>query len=348
MRARHRFRPIALALLIVAFWNPSAKAASADSSTVLQAPVSETGLTIVTGRRRAVVLSDGERVESIRLRTGERLEAVAEIDRGFVTAGVREEESESRIFLLDGRSSGVRRFPSPPAEGVLQLRPVLLTHDEALVGAAWLEGPSPGSLRVKAAEWDGVEWGPAVTVSRASRGSQTGLAGTVLDSGAWLLVWSQFDGRDDEIMFSWREGANWSSALRVTPNNVEPDIAPALGTTKRGALLAWSRFDGSDYRLWTAEFDRGSWSRIRQVGGPGSLFPEILQRDGTIYTIVRRAAPRGWSVRKRSLAGSAETVAFVPVPDSRRPMLLRDESNSITLGWPQSGRVAEGRLERVP
>jgi hypothetical protein len=219
-------------------------------------------------------------------------------------------------------------------------------HDGELVAAAWLEGPDPMSLRVKAADWDGSRWGPVTTIGKRSEGSQTGLTGTVLEDGSTLLMWSQFDGTDDELFFSWRQSVNWSRPERVSANNRLPDVAPSVSSTGKGALAAWSRFDGSTYRLWTASFERGEWREERLVGEPGSLFPRFLKRRGGLYLLYRRSAdPRGWSIRGTAREDGREYVSFVPAETSSPPVLKVSSDTSITLDWPQARRELETRLE---
>ncbi len=136
-------------------------------------------------------------------------------------------------------------LPAPPGQvGVDRRSPVLLVRKETLLGIAWLEGDTASSLSVRAAAWDGDAWQDVETVSAPGPGSQTGLTGTVLADGSWLLAWSAVDGEDDEIVWSRRAGDRWTPVRPVSENNHVPDVTPVLTAAGTGALLAWSRYDG--------------------------------------------------------------------------------------------------------
>jgi hypothetical protein len=318
------------------------------SATTIQASVSEEGLALLSSPGFAKILDGGKGLRRIRVRRNERLEAVEETRNGLVTAGVRRDEDEWQLVLIEADHGGVRRLPSPPAVEALRLRPILLVEAGRLVGAAWLEGPGLQRLRVKTADWSGSQWGPVATVSAPSSGSQTGLTGTVLSDGSTLLVWSQFDGADDELFFSWRRSVNWSAPQRVSSDNMYPDVSPSATFQRRGALIAWSRFDGSTYSVWTAEFHRGKWKRERVAGESGSLFPQLIHRQGSLFLVSRSSIPRGWSIRRLAEEGRSERFSFAASESSNRPVLTKTSDASVTRSWPQERRMHKASLQAVP
>ena len=318
-------------------------------ATTIQASISNNGLAIVSSPGGARVLSAPKGMRKLNVRRNERLVAVEETKDGLVAAGIRDRGSESRLVFLESGPSGRRRLPAPAGPDALRRRPILLMDDGELVATAWLEGPDSRGLRVKVADWDGSRWGPVTTVSRPSEGSQTGLTGTVLRDGSTLLMWSQFDGTDDEILFSWRQSVNWSYPERVSVDNRNPDVAPSVSFTRKGALAAWSRFDGSTYRLWTARFDSGLWRQEQLVGESGSLFPQLLQRQDGLYLLYRSSSsPRGWSIRRTTGNARGEYASFVAAETSSPPVLSVSSEASITLAWPQDQRRVKTRLELLP
>ncbi|MDH3255158.1 MAG: hypothetical protein OEM62_09220 [Acidobacteriota bacterium] len=343
-----RMTPIPVLALILLLCPQDAATAQRGAATAIQASRGDASVVLLSGKRRAHVLSERGDRHVVRLRRGEQLMTVEQIDGGLVAAGIRHRDGQSTLFVLQSDRSGTRRLPSLPARAPLRVRPVLLVERGELVAAAWLEGPGPRQLRVKAADWNGIDWGPVATVSAPSPGSQTGLTGLVLEDGSTLLVWSQFDGHDDDILFSWRQKTTWSDPQRVLPNNALPDVTPSLGLSRGGAILSWSRFDGTDYRLWTASFRRGEWQHSRLIGEPGSLFPQVINRAGATYIVYRTAVPGGWTIRRMTASGDSDRRAFVAAASSDRPVLSSVDDTTVTLSWPQHGRKVEARLEARP
>jgi hypothetical protein len=347
----YRLRHLAVfVLLIVALAPDVAHGASKrqQAATTIQASVSDEGLALISAPGFAKVVSGPKSLRKIRVRRNEVIVAVEETSSGLVAVGtVRKDEHRRLVFLEAGRS-GTRRLSGLQRTDDLRLRPVLLMEAGRLVGAAWLEGPDLRSLKVKTADWDGSRWGPIVTVSTASPGSQTGLTGTVLEDGSTLLVWSQFDGTDDELFFSWRRSGDFSIPQRISADNDYPDVAPSVTFSARGAVVSWSRFDGSEYSVWTAEFGRGEWRRERRTGKPGSLFPQYLHRRDGLFLISRSARPRGWSIQSASRTGRMSRRSFVASDSATRPVLGTVSGDTVTLEWPQQQRQSKARMEIVP
>jgi hypothetical protein len=144
---------------------------------------------------------------------------------------------------------------------------VPLVEGSELGGLVWLEGSPAGGMGVRAAAWEDGRWAQADWIARPGKGSQTGLAGVVLRDGSWLVVWSAFDGQDDEIVSARRAGDGWQAPRRVVADNRVPDITPALAVTNQGAIAAWSRFDGTGLQPGARALERG---RLARAGGPGA------------------------------------------------------------------------------
>jgi hypothetical protein len=318
-------------------------------SEVIQPARGGQDLIVLSAPGRARVKQSGERTRRVRLRRNEKLSTVAEISRGWVAAGVREEPDRTELLILRQSSAGLERIPPPPLErGMVRLRPVLLVHRDRLVGAAWLEGRDFRHLVCKTADWDGVDWGPVVTVGSPMSGSQTGLTGTVLANGSVLLLWSQFDGQDDEIYWSLRSGTDFSTPERLGDPNRLPDITPVVTSSSRGAVAAWSRYDGRDYRLVTSRFRQARWEAPRVVGEPGALYPQLVHAHDALFVTYRNASPQGWTVRQIDSRTGPRRNAFVPWTGSERPVLRNFDRQSVTFSWPQLRRRQKVAWETSP
>ncbi len=100
---------------------------------------------------------------------------------------------------------------------------------------------------------------------------------TVLDDGSWMVVWTAFDGSDDETMWSRFDG-RWSPPRRLHEDNPYPDTTPTIVAVDGGAIVAWSAFDGADYRIRLARFDGRAWIDVDHRSGKGGVDP-LLQHD---------------------------------------------------------------------
>ncbi len=288
----------------------------------------------VEGKARSYDLADGELLTDI-VKTRD----------GWVAAGRRrDEDGSSRLVVVTADNLGFRRLDRPASEDRVQVRPQLLVRDGRFDGITWLAGGSTGELSVRSRAWTGADWGPLETVSGPGPGSQTGLSVATLKDGESLLVWSAFDGNDDEIRYSLSNGNGWDAPRRLGPGNRVPDVTPTVIATRGGALAAWSRFDGSGYELMIARFRRGRWQPPRSLGA--GLFPSFHRMDGRLYLLHRTAEPRGWGVLEIDAGGDERRRSgFLATAPTRPSIALRDGSG-IDLHWPE--RAAARGYWNVP
>ncbi|MGB6367343.1 MAG: hypothetical protein WBG93_10990 [Thermoanaerobaculia bacterium] len=338
--------PISVGILLL-----SSLAHAAPPELELIQPVqSKKGVLLVNAPHRATVERPSGEPQEISLRTGERLTELVETRRGWVAAGVRATKRGRReLVVVMEDAAGVERLTLPGRQkGRLRILPTLLLEDEEFSGIAWLEGDDFRSLSVRFAEWSGAGWGPVKKVSRPGRGSQTGLVGTELRDGSHLLVWSAYDGDDDEIVWSRRRGSRWSRPKRLTANNRTPDTMPAVVSMDGGAVAVWSHYDGEDYRLMSARFDGRKWKRPEIIGPAGSLDPRFVELDTGLFLTYQNAWPAGWSVVQVGRQGEPTRRAVVRQRPDQRPMVAQPGNREVTLLWPQQNGVHTVEWERLP
>ena len=337
--------PFGLVVLHLAITSPPLGAADRE---MVQPVDSRSNLVLEIAQGEARVEGRGMAPQRLKLRSDERLSTLIETRTGWTAAGVREKKDGAQLIVLERSHRGTRRLAVPDRQRhALRMRPSLAVQREELHGLAWLEGPDPLSLSVRAAARAGEEWQDVRIVAPPARGSQTGLVNTVLADGRWLLVWSAFDGRDDELLWSLGTRDDWSLPRTVGKGNTTPDIMPSLATTANGAVLAWSRLIEGHYRLMFARFQDGGWSRPEVVGPPGSLEPGFTSDGGELYLLYRHAWPQGWAVTE--LAGSrlGERLALFLDGDVSRPVLLGSSGEAVELRWPgRQQRSARWELVR--
>ena len=192
-------------------------------------------------------------------------------------------------------------LPNPTGDrNLLQLSPVWLTTGKGPI-LAWLEGGDLQRLAVRSARWSKGKWVEYRTVAPAGPGSQLALIGRDF-GGRPTLLWSAFDGHDDEILWSRLEpskGGRWSRPQRVTENNDVPDLTPTIAVRGGKLHAAWAHYDGEVYRVVSSTFDGLRWSRAAHRRFGRRLEPALRDRR-------RPADPpgpeqrAGWSRRFRT------------------------------------------------
>lgn len=301
--------------LAVALAGPASAAVQANTAGHLAAVDEPQGIRLVDG------LGVGPRLS---LPGRGQLWELASLDRGWV-ATASDGGDGIVVYIGDRRTS--RRLAAPaPGPAAAQRRAVPLVDRGQLVGLAWLEGSSAGGYGVRVAEFENEGFTDPQWVSRPGAGSQMGLSATVLADGSWLLVWSAFDGSDDEIVAARRIDGEWTTPRRIGRDNRVPDITPAVVATRGGALAAWSRYDGERYRLVRARFEEGAW-RESDEREPG-LYPAFRGGQDAPILLFFATARRGWSALRLDERGAivARADAAGPAPSDETPVLEAGEA----------------------
>ncbi len=254
--------------------------------------------------------------------------------REWAVAGIAVDGNGPRLRLHGGRDGQVRALAPPErSRGAIQIasaRWLADTTPAPLRGLAWLEATRPRAQEVWLSPYRDGDLQPATRLVGAGPGSQTALDAAVLADGAWLLVWSAFDGNDDDLV--WRLGqpdGSWTGG-RVSPDNRVPDITPRLLVTPEGAAVAWSRYDGSVYRVRTARFEQGEWRNERWAAPPDSLYPEWVRNGDTLLFL--RGAPRTWMA-----SGPGSSVEFAAPAEATPVVDLDPSSGLLRARWPEAG-----------
>lgn len=282
----------------------------------------------------AIVVGDTE----TRLPPGtepERLEATAS---GWILSGVIRGEGRAEILLLERDAVGdLRSLPIPELEAGTEIRdPIpLIGADGDLRGLVWLEGSDRRSLGVRHAAWTGSSWEASRALAAPGPGSQLALDAARLSDGSHLLVWSRFDGEDDEILWcrietdATRENGERLSGT-VHDENAVPDITPVLLPTEGGALLAWSRYDGNDYRLHLARFSGAEWTLLGPLSDRGAVFPRWQRADPDGgFLVYRSAGAEAWTVLRVDSAGWIRSRARVSGPPGETPRIVEANGEPV-------------------
>lgn len=310
---------------------------------------------LVSGRGELRVATAGGEGLRVALPEGVTVHALAPLEgRAWLAAGTRD---GSALVLYRGEGTEAERMAGPEAGGEILASPTPLASGGDLVGLAWLAGDDPGRLTVRFAPWvggatvpgAGGEWGEPELVAGPAPGSQLALAGAALADGSALLVWSAFDGDDDEVLWSVRAAGRWSEPARLAADNAVPDVTPAVAALGAGALAAWSRYDGSEYRLVASRWSGERWTAPEPLAAPGSLYPSFHPGDGGPLLLYRDARRQGWAVLRLEETGRVAARAFLGAsPPDATPALLGADAQSVSV-LPHAGtRAIERPWELVP
>jgi len=255
---------------------------------------------------------------------------------GWLATVIDRASRRPALKVLRGDAATSWELPTPPINAAELRSAMLAANDKGLHGIAWLEGANDRQLAVKAATWLGHAWSTVETVAGAGPGSQLSLSSAQLADGSWLLLWSAFDGNDDEIVWSHHAATQgWSPPQRLGNGDQVPDITPRLvALADGGAVAAWSGYVAGHYRLHTARFAAGEWSQPEIVGGEGTVAPSFELDAGRTFLLYRRAVPRGWVVAELNAAGKLARRAEFSSAVAERPTLKRRGEARVELRWP--------------
>lgn len=248
----------------------------------------------------------------LELAPGSRVEAVVGRGAGWLAVGTRPAgDGRRELWLVESAGGGAgrsgasgptsRELVAPHGQvGRVRERPVAVVAGDALLGLAWLEGDERRAYTVRWAGWSDGGFAEPVVVSPRGPGSQLALDAARLDDGRTVLVWSGYDGTDDEIWSSVDRpgGGDWSKPARVGADDRVPDVAPTLIAVPGGALVAWSRFDADahEYRLAFARWSGEGFDAPRPLGTPGALAPRFERGGVSPWLSWRDARADLWSL----------------------------------------------------
>jgi len=260
------------------------------------------------------------RSEALRLPAGVGMGRIAALGAGWIAVGGRKAGDRLEIYLVaDSGRGAVELAPPGDPVGLVREGAVPVIAGDRLAGVAWLEGNERRSYAVRWAAWAGSAFGSPVEIAPRGPGSQLALAAAALGDGRIVVVWSGFDGLDDEVWASVGDGARWSPPERVGADNAVPDVTPDVVAAGGGALVAWSRFDGSEYRVRLARLDGDRFVELDAEGPGGSLAPTFAGADPRPRLLFRDARGDDWALAELTDAGRLVTRARAAGSADERP-----------------------------
>jgi hypothetical protein len=296
-------------------------------------------LGVVEAQNGPKVRDDRGQSNPLRLAEEVRISSLVSMRSGWVAAGDRPVGQRRDLYFRMLDAGGLKQLPAPPGQvHSVRRSPVALSDGKSLHGVLWLEGDGPRSLSVRASDWLGITWGGPVAISVPGPGTQTALDAALLDDGSVLAVWSAFDGRDDEIMWSLGMDGGWTEPSPLSANSV-PDIVPTVVASETGAIVSWNEFDSDadEYRVVTSQWVEGRWTEPRAEVG-GTLYPELylLEQRPTLLFLDLSDGRSVWRIQELHPETAEVVRASAVEGEQSRPLLLQGDSGAY-LEWTGSG-----------
>ena len=163
-----------------------ALAPSAAMATDLVQATTNGNLYLLASGQMAWLAAPGAEEQTLDLPTGARIYDLAPTIDGWVAVGsLPSDDGYDLLVLLD--REGERRLLAPPSDrrGRYRLQADALVREGNLAGIAWVEGDSQEDFEVRAAVWDGANFGSPEVVSPAGPGARVdGTARGLLQPGS--------------------------------------------------------------------------------------------------------------------------------------------------------------------
>ena len=142
----------------------------------------------------------------------------------------------------------------------LNVAPAISSGTDGTVWVAWSSVRGRTS-QLKICFFDGVGWSDPEEIPTAGLTSNTGASIFVDQSNRPWIVWSGFDGTDDDIYFSRWDGEVWEAPSRIHIDNDTPDLLPIIvGNKDNHPTIFWYGFNGEKYVRYTSRWTGHCWS----------------------------------------------------------------------------------------
>jgi lysophospholipase L1-like esterase len=237
--------------------------------------------------------------------------------------------------------------------------PSLAVAADGTVWLAWSssEKADPTRTGLYISRWTGRRWTDPETVPLGDIAVATEPALAVAPDNTLWLAWVGFDGVDEEIFASHRDGMSWSLPQQVSTNDQDPllyDVQPCLAVGKSGGpWLAWTGHQGGvDDEIYVSRWTGTEWTPEQMISEDDNgldVWPSLVLDaqdrpwvawDGQVSDekLTRRIYVSYWDP---SLATwTAEEMISFPTTspvDDEHPTLSLDASGRVRATWIVSG-----------
>ncbi len=163
-------------------------------------------------------------------------------------------------------------------------------------------------------------------------------------SGTWAL-WTGRDLGRDETFFSRFNGAGWSPAARLHPDNTSPRILMDAALSPDGRpWVVWSQYDGNDYEIRASRWGGLGWSDEEALtNDAGSdAWPGIVFLQGSLPVVVwANARGRENALRARVFAEGAwgPTLELLATGEELAEPRVSTRDGRLVVAWRSGGAI---------
>ncbi len=142
----------------------------------------------------------------------------------------------------------------------LNVAPAISSGSDGTTWIAW-SSVRGATSQLKFCFFDGSKWSDPEKIPAANLTSNTGVSIFIDQSNRPWIVWSGFDGKDDDIYFSRWDGEVWEMPSRVHVDNDTPDLLPTIvGNKDNYPTIFWYGFNGEKYVRYSSRWTGHRWS----------------------------------------------------------------------------------------
>ena len=187
--------------------------------------------------------------------------------------------------------------------------------------------------------WNGETWSKKVQVDSVDIYEDTLPCIMIDDRNQPWVVWSGYDGRDDDIYLSSWSGVNWKPEEMVNEDDFSPDIAPVISAApdNKKMIVSWTGYNGIGYELYH------SFVTAREIGEEKTFgfaeaksfgeCPSITRSDDDKLQIVWLADNNYYSAERKVKEWQYKGIADIKIHDSFLSELLFLLQRPVWVAW---------------
>ncbi len=186
--------------------------------------------------------------------------------------------------------------------------PAVIRDTKGRLWVAWSRATTGGRRDLYFKTFDGKQWSEEERIETGFSVNLSAALAVDRRNQVWL-VWSSFDGVDDDIFYSRWNGAGWSKPMRVNADDTTPDIQPVVDIGSDGfPQVRWSGFEDGEYRQFESRWTGADWT-------PETMRPQSMASDEDPSETPVQPESLGNTRPTEIVTGDSGQSKVIPMPD---------------------------------